>query len=183
MFHAHWAKDDGHRKESDLSSAAENQNTRFQKRGDIRSYTAVNVSRSQHKKKEDGFFLGLFVVFFLDFFFYTSLTGSSDVLVVILCFISTCVSFGGESNPAPRPPYHHAHDLQLLQHKVHLLLGGERRQDGVVAPAGQLGVVVRVLGRDELQTRVADQMPAFTAHVFWTEGRVGSINLNIIPQF
>lgn len=64
-------------------------------------------------------------------------------------------------------PYHHAHDLQLLQDKVHLLLCGQRGQDGVVAPAGQLGVVVRVLCRDELQTGVSYQMPTFTAHVFW----------------
>lgn len=62
-------------------------------------------------------------------------------------------------------PYHHAHDLQLLQNKVHLLLRGQRGQDGVVAPARQLGVVVRVLRRDELQTRVAHQMPTLTTHV------------------
>lgn len=64
--------------------------------------------------------------------------------------------------------YRHAHDLQLLQDKVHLLLRGERGQDGVVAPAGQLGVVVRVLGRDDLQTRVAHQVPVFTTHIFWS---------------
>lgn len=73
-------------------------------------------------------------------------------------------------SPTPPPPYHHAHDLQLLQDKVHLLLRGQRGQDGVVAPAGQLGVVVRVLCRDELQTGVAHQMPTFTAHVFWNGG-------------
>lgn len=36
-----------------------------------------------------------------------------------------------------------------------------------MAPAGQLGVVVRVFGRDELQAGVAHQVPAFTAHVLW----------------
>lgn len=66
----------------------------------------------------------------------------------------------------PIGPYHHAHDLQLLQDKVHLLLRGQRGQHGVVAPAGQLGVVVRVLRSDELQAGVSYQVPTLTAHVF-----------------
>lgn len=66
--------------------------------------------------------------------------------------------------------YHPADGLQLLQHKVHLLLGGQRGQDGVVAPAGQLGVVVGVVGGDELQAGVPDQVPALPAHVFWDRG-------------
>lgn len=66
--------------------------------------------------------------------------------------------------------YHAADGLQLLQDEVHLLLRGQRGQGGVVAPAGQLGVVVRVVGGDELQAGVPHQVPAVTAHVFW-EGR------------
>lgn len=49
-------------------------------------------------------------------------------------------------------PYHYTHNLQLLQDKVDLLLCGQRGQHSVVAPTGQLSVVIRVLGRDELQT-------------------------------
>lgn len=71
----------------------------------------------------------------------------------------------------PIGPYHHAHDLQLLQDKVHLLLRGQRGQHGVVAPAGQLGVVVRVLRGDELQAGVSDQVPTLTAHVFCNRER------------
>lgn len=63
--------------------------------------------------------------------------------------------------------YHAADGLQLLQHEVHLLLGGQRGQDGVVAPARQLGVVVGVVGRDELQAGVPHQVPALPTHVLW----------------
>lgn len=69
-------------------------------------------------------------------------------------------------NQSPRPSYHHAHNLQLLQDKVHLLLRGEWGQDSIVAPAGQLSIVIWVLRSDELQAGVAHQMPAFTTYIF-----------------
>lgn len=69
--------------------------------------------------------------------------------------------------PRPCQSYQDGHDLQFLQHKLHLLLCGERGQDGIVAAAGQLGVVVRVLRRDELQTGVSDQVPALPTDVLW----------------
>lgn len=58
-----------------------------------------------------------------------------------------------------------------------------------MAPAGQLGVVVRVLGRDDLQTGVAHQVPVLTTHVFWSrenreEGGVGTVEkLPVISVF
>lgn len=61
--------------------------------------------------------------------------------------------------------YHAADSVQLLQHKVHLLLRGQGGQNGAVAPAGQLGVVVGVVGSDELQAGVSYQVPALPTHV------------------
>lgn len=110
---------------------------------------------------------------------------SSVINILFVAGVTTQFPRGEDSsfsnliiNSQNRPPHspvlhtcprthQHAHNLQLLQHKVHLLLRGQRGQDGVVAPAGQLGVVVRVLCRDELEAGVAHQMPTFTAHVFW----------------
>lgn len=44
-----------------------------------------------------------------------------------------------------------------------------------MAPAGQFGVVIRVLRCDELQTGVSHKMPTFTADIFWNGGNTISV--------